>query len=362
MLQKSIKMVYRKKESMQNTVTEKYKYSSTNFFFGKVQSMKNELLKLQKDIYSFSNDGYHPDDIAKGSSGKINNRSFPEYTDMQGAIGNPRGNKAYSNSDIIDNTQKSQEENSSAYTVNHSDITGLWCLVRLNGEDKSKEMVFYKITESEMKVLPYGDHYKDYNNYKYKYINGAVEFGTGPFDVRLQHGYLVLSAKNYDFDIIFEHAMSRSMESIIEANEPFIKSHQPSSFSASDGIHRINLEDTESIKFTDEERIARLIYRLEWKSFTYIYGNSSVSYNQKDSQMSFEQDMSFKLKNNSGSYSGTYEIKNNNLILNYDDGFRQVHEDIYIVYNPVSKCYYLYIAEQCDRYNGCYSVFEGKGK
>lgn len=88
-----------------------------------------------------------------------------------------------------------------------------------------------------------------------------------------------------------------------------------------------------------------------------MYGNDSISYDLKKIEYQFNEDMSFCMTNESGSHYGTFDIKNRQLILTYDDGFEQKHTTVFVEFNRKFEHYYLYVSEDCDKYEGCYTVY-----
>lgn len=217
-------------------------------------------------------------------------------------------------------------------------LIGLWHLMEINGKDKQIEKIFYNINRSEIKVLPYGE-YKNYKNYDYILKNNHVYFGNGPFEINIDKDVMTLNALDYECRITFKKVDVEEIKSTLSA-----KNHLSSMTS-------------HDLRFYDDYSIKDIMPRFKWKTYAYMYGNDSISYDQKTIEYSFHSDMTFCMTNESGSQYGKFDVKKRALILSYDDGFEQRHKTVFVEYNRKFEHYYLYISEQCDRYEGCYSVY-----
>lgn len=248
-------------------------------------------------------------------------------------------NKIKTSKNIIpfekNNLDNQENLNQAKFIVN---LIGLWHLTELNEEDKQNEKVFYNINRSEMNVLPYGE-YKKYNNYRYILKNTNVYFGNEPFAVNIENNMMKLESLHFECCITFKKVTIEDIKTILSKKE-----HTTSTIS-----HNLRFFDDYSIKDT--------MPRFKWKTYAYMYGNDSVSYDQKEVVFTFNKNMSFCMTNESGSQYGKFDVKKRELILTYNDGFEQRHKTVFVEYNRKFERYYLYVSEECDRYEGCYTAY-----
>lgn len=112
-----------------------------------------------------------------------------------------------------------------------------------------------------------------------------------------------------------------------------------------------------NLRFYDDYSIKDILVRFKWKTYAYMYGNDSISYDLKSKEYIFDSDKSFSMTNESGKQYGKYDVIKREINFTYDDGFQQHHKTVFVEYNRKLEHYYLYVSEQCDRYEGCYSVY-----
>lgn len=217
-------------------------------------------------------------------------------------------------------------------------LIGLWHLAELNGQDKKSEKVFYNINRSQIKLLPYGE-YKKYKNYNYILRDNHIYFGSGPFEINIADNEIKLNALDFNCQITFRKVTVEKIQAIL------------SSKASSSGT------PSHDLRFFDDYSIKDIMIRYKWVTYSYMYGNDSISYDQKKAEYTFNQDLSFCKKSDSGSQYGTFDVKKRELILTYNDGFEDRHKTIFVEYNKQLKHYYLYVSEECDRYEGCYNVY-----